>query len=99
MSQLLTPEVQAAFFNSLKQLLQDQNQPNQFLLDDESFNQLLKNKKIYNAYHDFAEQIYELMGFQLEQSSVFQHSLLQQILEQGRLALYSFKADNLKEVK
>ncbi len=99
MSQLLTPEVQAAFFNSLKQLLQDQNQPNQFLLDDESFNQLLKNKKIYNAYHDFAEQIYELMGFQLEQSSVFQHSLLQQILEQGRLALYSFKADNLNTVE
>ncbi|WP_336942756.1 PP2C family serine/threonine-protein phosphatase [Acinetobacter modestus] len=89
MSQTLTHEVQTVFLSTLKQLLQDQTQPNQFVVDDESFNQLLKNKKIYNAYHDLAEQIYALMGFQLEQSPAFQHSSLQRILEQGRLPLYA----------
>lgn len=89
MSQTLTHEVQAVFLSTLKQLLQDQTQLNQFVVDDESFNQLLKNKEIYNAYHDLAEQIYALMGFQLEQSSAFQHSSLQRILEQGRLPIYA----------
>ncbi|CAG68791.1 MULTISPECIES: PP2C family serine/threonine-protein phosphatase [Acinetobacter] len=89
MSQTLTPDVQTAFLNTLKQLLQDQTQQNALLLDSDSFDHLLKNKKIYNAYHDLAEQIYELMGFQLEQSSAFQHSLLQHILEQGRLPIYA----------
>ncbi|MCU4582256.1 protein phosphatase 2C domain-containing protein [Acinetobacter gyllenbergii] len=89
MSQTLTYEVQTVFLSTLKQLLQDQTQPNQFVVDDESFNQLLKNKKIYNAYHDLAEQIYVLMGFQLEQSPAFQHSSLQRILEQGRLPIYA----------
>ncbi|WP_332605559.1 PP2C family serine/threonine-protein phosphatase [Acinetobacter sp. ESBL14] len=89
MSQTLTHEVQTVFLSTLKQLLQDQTQPNQFVVDDESFNQLLKNKKIYNAYHDLAEQIYALMGFQLEQSPAFQHSSLQRILEQGRLPIYA----------
>ena len=89
MSQTLTHEVQTVFLSTLKQLLQDQTQPNQFVVDDESFNQLLKNKKIYNAYHDLAEQIYVLMGFQLEQSPAFQHSSLQRILEQGRLPIYA----------
>ena len=41
MSQTLTPEIQTAFLNTLKQLLQDQTQLNQFVVDDESFNQLL----------------------------------------------------------
>lgn len=90
MSQTLTPDVQTAFLNTLKQLLQDQTQQNALLLDDDSFDHLLKNKKIYNAYHDLAEQIYEIMGFQLEQSSAFQHSLLQRILEQGRLPIYAY---------
>ncbi|OBY74540.1 PP2C family serine/threonine-protein phosphatase [Acinetobacter gyllenbergii] len=89
MSQTLTHEVQTVFLSTLKQLLQDQTQPNQFVVDDESFNQLLKNKKIYNAYHDLAEQIYVLMSFQLEQSPAFQHSSLQRILEQGRLPIYA----------
>lgn len=89
MSQTLTPDVQTAFLNTLKQLLQDQTQQNALLLDSDSFDHLLKNKKIYNAYHDLAEQIYELMGFQLEQSSAFQYSLLQRILEQGRLPIYA----------
>ncbi|MDQ1207366.1 serine/threonine protein phosphatase PrpC [Acinetobacter baylyi] len=89
MSQTLTPDVQTAFLNTLKQLLQDQTQQNALLLDSDSFDHLLKNKKIYNAYHDLAEQIYELMGFQLEQSLAFQYSLLQRILEQGRLPIYA----------
>ncbi|WEI18165.1 hypothetical protein PY247_18115 [Acinetobacter proteolyticus] len=85
MSQTLTPDVQTAFLNTLEQLLQDQTQQNPLLLDGDSVDQLLKSKKIYNAYYNLAEQIYELMGFQLEQSAAFQYSLLQRILEQGRL--------------
>lgn len=99
MSQTLTPEIQTAFLNTLKQLLQDQTQLNQFVVDDESFNQLLKNKEIYNAYHDLAEQIYALMGFQLEQSAAFQHSSLQRILEQGRLPVYISKAENINSAE
>lgn len=89
MSQTLTPDVQTAFLNTLEQLLQDQTQQNHLLLDGDSVDQLLKSKKIYNAYYDLAEQIYVLMGFQLEQSPAFQHSSLQRILEQGRLPLYA----------
>ncbi|KKW81838.1 hypothetical protein AAV96_02560 [Acinetobacter sp. AG1] len=99
MSQTLTHEVQAVFLSTLKQLLQDQAQPNQFVVDDESFNQLLKNKQIYNAYHDLAEQIYALMGFQLEQSPAFQHSSLQCILEQGRLSVFISKAENINSAE
>lgn len=99
MSQTLTPDVQTAFLNTLKQLLQDQTQQNALLLDDDSFDHLLKNKKIYNAYHDLAEQIYELMGFQLEQSSAFQHSLLQRILEQGRLPIYAYISAGLQSTE
>ncbi|WP_336929598.1 PP2C family serine/threonine-protein phosphatase [Acinetobacter tandoii] len=89
MSQILTSDVQTAFLNTLKQLLQDQTQQKPLLLDDDFVDQLLSSKKIYNAYHDLAEQIYELMGFQLEQSAAFQHSFLRRILEQGRLPIYS----------
>ncbi|MDO3663870.1 PP2C family serine/threonine-protein phosphatase [Acinetobacter higginsii] len=95
MSQTLTTDVQTAFLNTLKQLLQDQTQQNPLLLDDDSLDQLLNSKKIYNAYHDLVEQIYEQIGFQLEQSAVFQHSLLQRILEQGRLPVYISKAENI----
>lgn len=95
MSQTLTPDVQTAFLNTLEQLLQDQTQQNPLLLDGDSVDQLLKSKKIYNAYYDLAEQIYELMGFQLEQSAAFQYSLLQRILEQGRLPVYISKAENI----
>ncbi|MCH7306079.1 protein phosphatase 2C domain-containing protein [Acinetobacter sp. NIPH 1869] len=99
MSQTLTSDVQTAFLNTLKQLLQDQTQQNPLLLDDDSLNQLLSSKKIYNAYHDLAEQIYELMGFQLEQSAAFQHSLLQRILDQGRLPVYISKAENINSAE
>ncbi|USA54213.1 protein phosphatase 2C domain-containing protein [Acinetobacter sp. C32I] len=99
MSQTLTPDVQTVFLNTLKQLLQDQTQQNSLLLDDDSIGQLLSSKKIYNAYHDLAEQIYELMGFQLEQSSAFQYSLLQRILEQGRLPVYISKAESINSTE
>jgi hypothetical protein len=59
----------------------------------------LLKKKIYNAYHDLAEQIYVLMGFQLEQSPAFQHSSLQRILEQGRLPVYISKAENINSAE
>lgn len=99
MSQTLTPDVQTAFLNTLKQLLQDQTQQNPLLLDGDSVDQLLKSKKIYNAYHDLAEQIYELMGFQLEQSAAFQYSLLQRILEQGRLPIYISNVENINSAE
>ncbi len=99
MSQTLTPDVQTAFLNTLEQLLQDQTQQNHLLLDGDSVDQLLKSKKIYNAYYDLAEQIYVLMGFQLEQSPAFQHSSLQRILEQGRLPVYISKAENINSAE
>ncbi|WP_436897317.1 PP2C family serine/threonine-protein phosphatase [Acinetobacter gyllenbergii] len=99
MSQTLTSDVQTAFLNTLKQLLQDQTQQNPLLLDGDSIDQLLSSKKIYNAYHDLAEQIYELMGFQLEQSASFQYSLLQRILEQGRLSVYISKAESINSAE
>ncbi|WP_394650886.1 PP2C family serine/threonine-protein phosphatase [uncultured Acinetobacter sp.] len=99
MSKTLTSDVQTAFLNTLKQLLQDQTQQNPLLLDGDSLNQLLNSKKIYNAYHDLAEQIYEQIGFQLEQSEVFQHSLLQRILQQGRLPVYISKAESINSAE
>ncbi|WP_433846870.1 PP2C family serine/threonine-protein phosphatase [Acinetobacter proteolyticus] len=99
MSQTLTPDVQTAFLNTLKHLLQDQTQQNPLLLDGDSVDKLLKSKKIYNAYHDLAEQIYELMGFQLEQSAAFQYSLLQRILEQGRLPIYISNVENINSAE
>ncbi|WP_343620186.1 PP2C family serine/threonine-protein phosphatase [Acinetobacter proteolyticus] len=99
MSQTLTPDVQTAFLNTLEQLLQDQTQQNPLLLDGDSVDQLLKSKKIYNAYYNLAEQIYELIGFQLEQSAAFQYSLLQRILEQGRLPVYIYNAENINSAE
>ncbi|MCU4390819.1 protein phosphatase 2C domain-containing protein [Acinetobacter courvalinii] len=99
MSQTLAPEIQTALLKTLKQLLQDQTQQPPLLLDGDSVDQLLNSKKIYNAYYDLAEQIYALMGFQLEQSAAFQHSLLRCILEQGRLPIYISNAENINSAE
>ncbi|EYT23560.1 PP2C family serine/threonine-protein phosphatase [Acinetobacter sp. 1000160] len=99
MSQTLVPEIQTALLKTLKQLLQDQTQQTPLLLDGDSIDQLLNSKKIYNAYYDLAEQIYTLMGFQLEQSAAFQHSLLRCILEQGRLPIYISNAENINSAE
>ncbi|MDH0563260.1 PP2C family serine/threonine-protein phosphatase [Acinetobacter courvalinii] len=99
MSQTLVPEIQTALLKTLKQLLQDQTQQTPLLLDGDSVDQLLNSKKIYNAYYDLAEQIYVLMGFQLEQSAAFQHSLLRCILEQGRLPIYISNAENINSAE
>lgn len=99
MSQTLAPEIQTALLKTLKQLLQDQTQQTPLLLDGDSVDQLLNSKKIYNAYYDLAEQIYALMGFQLEQSAAFQHSLLRCILEQGRLPIYISNAENINSAE
>lgn len=99
MSQTLAPEIQTALLKTLKQLLQDQTQQPSLLLDGDSVDQLLNNKKIYNAYYDLAEQIYALMEFQLEQSVAFQHSLLRCILERGRLPIYISNAENINSAE
>ncbi len=99
MSKTLVPEIQTALLKTLKQLLQDQTQQTPLLLDGDSIDQLLNSKKIYNAYYDLAEQIYTLMGFQLEQSAAFQHSLLRCILEQGRLPIYISNTENINSAE
>lgn len=88
MPQPLTPDVQQAFANTLAQFLPQQTQPFAQQQDQPWWQQCLQNKRLYNAYYDLAEQLYDVVGFPLEQSPDFQGCLLQQILQQGRLALY-----------
>ena len=89
MLQPLTPELQQAFADTLAQLLSNTTQPSTQMQDQEWWQKCVQNKRLYNAYHDLAEQLYDVLGFQLEQLPDFQGCLLQQILQQGRLPIYA----------
>ena len=88
MSQVLHPEIQSAFTDLLTQLLQDKTQSPDLSENAEWISQLLKNKRIYNAYYDLAEQIYDASAFQCEQLPYFHQTQLYHILQQGRQAIY-----------
>lgn len=84
MSQVLHPEIQSAFTGLLRQLLQDKSQSTDLGEIAEWISQLLKNKRIYNAYYDLAEEIYDASAFQCEQLPYFHQTQLYHILRQGR---------------
>jgi serine/threonine protein phosphatase PrpC len=88
MSQVLHPEIQSAFTGLLRQLLQDKSQSTDLGEIAEWISQLLKNKRIYNAYYDLAEEIYDASAFQCEQLPYFHQTQLYHILRQGRQAIY-----------
>lgn len=88
MSQVLHPEIQSAFTGLLRQLLQDKSQSTDLGEIAEWISQLLKNKRIYNAYYDLAEEIYDASAFQCEQLPYFHQTQLYHILQQGRQAIY-----------
>ena len=88
MSQVLHPEIHSAFTGLLTQLLQDKTQSTDLSENAEWISQLLKNKRIYNAYYDLAEQIYDASAFQCEQLPYFHQTQLYHILQQGRQAIY-----------
>ena len=88
MSQVLHPEIQSAFTGLLTQLLQDKTQSTDLSENAEWISQLLKNKRIYNAYYDLAEEIYDASAFQCEQLPYFHQTQLYHILQQGRRAIY-----------
>lgn len=89
MLQPLTPELKQALADTLAQLLNHKSQSLNEMQNQEWWQQCLQNKRLYNAYHDLAEQFYDAVGFQLEQLPDFQGCLLQQILQQGRLPIYA----------
>ena len=89
MLQPLTPELKQALADTLAQLLNHKSQSLTEMQNQEWWQQCLQNKRLYNAYHDLAEQFYDAVGFQLEQLPDFQGCLLQQILQQGRLPIYA----------
>ncbi|UTO20887.1 protein phosphatase 2C domain-containing protein [Acinetobacter sp. Z1] len=88
MSQVLHPEIQSAFTDLLTQLLQDKSQSTDLGEIAEWISQLLKNKRIYNAYYDLAEEIYDARAFQCEQLPYFHQTQLYHILREGRQAIY-----------
>ncbi|MDF2417226.1 protein phosphatase 2C domain-containing protein [Acinetobacter beijerinckii] len=97
MSQVLHPEIQSAFTDLLTQLLQDKTQSPDLSENAEWISQLLKNKRIYNAYYDLAEQIYDTSAFQCEQLPYFHQTQLYHILQQGRQAIYLPCPNSLSE--
>ena len=72
MLQPLTPELKQALADTLAQLLNHKSQSLTEMQNQEWWQQCLQNKRLYNAYHDLAEQFYDAVGFQLEQLPDFQ---------------------------